>query len=271
MLCPECGSDAKAAVMETRRLPDGGIRRRRRCADCSSDFETREQVSGTALRVRKTSGDEVPFDRAKVRRGIVKAAVRPHHSDRLSELIGTIEQAVRHAAVNNVVDSHLVGQVVMEHLKEFDAVTHVRFALTQLGRNDRTTRRGWRDQRDFRRWLAAEYPTVHGFHPPATISWVVKRDGRREPFDRQKLERSIGMASKGRGDSDDEVRKMATRVADTVVEQLLHQTLVTSAQLSTEIMRALRGIDHVAAIRFASTAKSFVSIEDYEAEALSLR
>jgi len=270
MHCPNCGSAEKSAVKETRRAFGGGIRRRRQCPDCYHDFETLEQVSMGNLRVLKSDGSIKPFDRARVRRGIVKAAVRPHHAEQLSELVESIVQEAQQRSVDNVVSSQTIGEIVLARLKDFDPVTHVRFALTQLGRRDHDGSPGWTTSAEFQTWLAEEYPHLTYFHPPAKTSWVVKRDGRREPFDRHKLERSIGVASKGRGKSDDEVRDLATRIGTTVVQELMQQAIITSGQVAAEIVRVLRTIDHVAAVRFASTAKGFVSVEDYETEALGL-
>ncbi len=273
MLCPNCGSSEKADVKETRPGRDGGIRRRRRCKECFHDFHTTEHVSGESLRVRKTEGREELFERSKLRKGIVKAAVRPHHVDRLTELVESIAQVAHQRATDGVVSSDVLAQLVLDHLREFDEVTHVRFALTQVGRRDRTDRgsRGWRRSSEFRRWLTAQYPRLEHSKPPAKLSIVVKRDDRREPYDRLKMERSVGLASKGRGGSDAEVREFALRVADAVEQELSDQALVTSGQISAQILRVLRNADHIAAIRYASTAKRFSSVEDYEIEALGLR
>lgn len=272
MLCPKCASDAKSEVKETRLAPDGGIRRRRRCPDCFHDFYTVEHVSGDHLRVRKSSGGEQLYERSKLRLGIVKAAVRPHHVDKLSELVESITQEAQQRAQDGLVDSKTLSQVVLRHLKDFDQVTHVRFALTQLGRRDQSDlQRGWTRSADFRRWLTDEYPRLETSHPSAKLSVVVKRDDRREPFDRKKLERSIGLVSKGRGRTDEEVHNFATQVANLVEQELSDQAIVTSGQIAAEILRCLRHIDHVAAIRYASTAKRFVSVEDYEIEALGLK
>ncbi len=273
MLCPSCGSARKAHVKETRQASDGGIRRRRQCSDCNADFETLEHVSGDRMSVRKSNGTEELFERAKVRKGIIKAAVREHHADRLTELTESITQDARRSAQSDVIDSETLATIVLEHLKEFDPVTHVRYALTQLGRQDQVSgrQRGWKGLRDFRRWLVAAYPQLEHFHPRAKLSYVVKRDDRREPYDRQKLERAVGVASKGRGSSDRTVHDLATNIAEWVEQALSGQTIVTSGQLAAEVLRALRKSDQIAAIRFASTAKRFVSVEDYETEALGLR
>jgi transcriptional repressor NrdR len=98
----------------------------------------------------------------------------------------------------------------------------------------------------------------------------VKSDCKSEPFDRKRLERSIRLAAKGRGASDEEVAKIATDVAERVMEALGNQPIVTTGQLSAEVLRILRDLDHIAYLQAASTIKSFKSVEDYRAEAEAL-
>lgn len=272
MLCPNCGSSNKAEVKETRPGGDGGIRRRRRCPDCHHDFQTVEHVSGDLLRVRKSDGRIEVFDRAKLRRGVVKAAVRPHHADQLTELVEGIAASAHQAATDGTIESSQLASLTLASLQEFDEITHVRFALTQLGRRDQPDRsRGWRRSADFRGWLTEVYPRLEHSKPPAKLSTVVKRDDRREPYDRKKMERSIGVASKGRGSADSQVHDFASTIAVAVEKALSDQALVTSGQIASEIIRYLRSTDHIAAIRYASTAKRFSSVEDFETEALGLR
>lgn len=271
MRCPNCGATTGLSVRETRRSPDATIRRRRRCEGCRHDFTTVEQVSGDQVRVKKSDGRLEPFDRRKLLRGIVKAAVRPHHNARLAELVENIAQDAISQAHDGIVGSSELSEVVLSHLKEFDPVSHVRYALTQLGRRDARAPTGWQDAGEVRVWLRREYPEVEYVRSPTTTHAVVKRDGRREPFERRKLERSIGLSSKGRGRSDKAVRDLATRVANKVLDELRDQAVVTSGQIAAEVLRCLRRTDHIAALRFASTMKQFAAVGDYETEALGLR
>ncbi len=273
MHCPNCGAGGRLDVKDTRELPDGGIRRRRRCRECAADFFTTEHFSQERLRVSKSDGRIVPFDRRNIHKGIVKAAVRPQHNDRLAELIEAIAQDVIGAAnPDGVVSSADIARLVLEHLKEFDEVTHVRYALAQVGRRDSALNpHGWSDANDFRSWLITEYPELKHLRPPTRISEVVKRDGRREPYEKRKVARSVGMASKGRRTSEKSVRDLADQVADEVENDLRDQAIVTTAQIAGQIMFRLRKLDQIAAIRYASTAKQFTAVADYETEAVSFR
>ncbi len=123
---------------------------------------------------------------------------------------------------------------------------------------------------DVLRWLHEDYPELEFYDPPARLRTVVKRNGDRQSFSRKKLEQSIGYSSKGRG-TRQQVYKLAQLVASDVEAALGDQAMVTSGQIASEILRSLRQRDHVAYLRFASTAKRFASPQDYEAEAVGLR
>lgn len=271
MRCPHCGSVARSEVLETRRGPDAGIVRRRKCPSCSGYFRTVEQVAGVNIRVRKSDGRLVPFVRDKVRRAIVKAAVRPRQLSRLDDVVdGVLADAVRLADSEGVVESTRLGDSTLEQLRQLDPVSFVRYALVQVGRLDHI-QPGWRDVGDFRQWLARHFPDMRNFRPPVDLSEVVKKDNSREPFDLVKLERSIGLASKGRGADDQAVRRFAAQVGGEVRRVLNDQPLVTSGQIAAEILQALRKRDHIAFLRYASAAKDYKSVSDYETEAVALR
>lgn len=270
MQCPHCGSTARHAVKETRSR-DGLIARRRRCESCGRDFQTSERVSALGLRVRKADGSLVPFDEDSIRRSVRRASVQPHRLERLAGLTDAVVSAARARANGGVIDSLEIGAAVLRNLKRLDRASHVRFALVHLGRLDRAGHQGWGTIGDVRGWLLDEYPDLQHYRAPVHLSEVVKRNGQREPFDRKKLERSIGRAAKGRGHDAADVYKLAEDIAGDVLDDLGEQPLVTSGQIAAEILRSLRRRDHIAFLRYASTAKGYHGPEDYEAEAVALR
>lgn len=270
MRCPRCGSDSHG-VEDTRRTSQGDIQRRRRCSACREHFVTVERVSDKSLRVRKSSGRVVAFDQAALRKGMKKATARRYDDDELDRLVRAVFLDVYARAQDGVIAARDVGSSVLRQWKAVDEVSRIRYALVHLGRRDRADEsEGWLDADDLRAWLLDEYPHLHSWRPPAKLVTVVKRDGGRQPFDRGKLERSIGYASKGRG-SADEVRELASRVAREVARSLDDQPLVTSGQIGAEILRSLRDLDHIAYLRYASAVKRFEDPKDYEAEALAVR
>ena len=92
---------------------------------------------------------------------------------------------------------------------------------------------------------------------------VVKRDGEREPFDREKVEAGIRKALAGRAVPNPRIDQMVDRI-----ELRLRRKGpdVTSRQVGTEVLAALQKIDEVAYLRFASVYKDFQGATDFERE-----
>jgi transcriptional repressor NrdR len=89
---------------------------------------------------------------------------------------------------------------------------------------------------------------------------VVKKDGSREPFDRAKLERAIGHATRKRDVPADRIDRLVTGV-QRQLETRGDET--TSAAIGEAVMAGLKAIDHVAYIRFASIYKDFSDPGDF--------
>jgi transcriptional repressor NrdR len=124
-------------VVDSRASDDGGtIRRRRECLACGRRFTTYERVEEVPLLVVKRSGDRVPFERAKVVAGLRAAAKsRPLSEDRLEAIASDVEEALRLGAGSDV-PSEQIGLLVLEHLRDVDHVTYVRFASVYKGFDD---------------------------------------------------------------------------------------------------------------------------------------
>lgn len=271
MNCPKCGSSSRQAVKDTRTTSDGRIVRRRRCPDCYEDFTTTEQLSEGWLRVRKSDGRIVSFSRSAVLRSLREAAIRKYDPAMLNQLIDAVIESVYPASSQGIVDSLIVGEALLAQFRRVDIVSQIRFALVYRGRRDRGDgRKGWSTARDFREWLRVEYPEVIHRPRPTGLSEVCKRDGTHEAFDREKLQSGIVIAARGRGPSG-QVDHLAEIVVRDVERELGNQPIVTSGQITAEILRSLRKRDHLAYLRFASTAKRYRDPIDYEAEAASLQ
>jgi transcriptional repressor NrdR len=93
---------------------------------------------------------------------------------------------------------------------------------------------------------------------------VVKRDGRREEFDREKLIRGIWKACEKRDLPVDAIHAVARNIERRVHRQATQE--VPSTAIGEYVMDALRDLDHVAYIRFASVYKSFADLEDLRLE-----
>jgi transcriptional repressor NrdR len=93
---------------------------------------------------------------------------------------------------------------------------------------------------------------------------VVKKDGRREAFDRGKLVRSLRVACVKRPVGEEPIESMVDRL-----EQEIHeggQRELTTTDLGERVMRLLRGLDVVAYVRFASVYRSFQNVEEFAEE-----
>jgi len=83
---------------------------------------------------------------------------------------------------------------------------------------------------------------------------VIKKDGKREPFDRAKLERAIGHATRKRDVPADKIERLVTGIQRRLETQADE---IASAKIGEAVMEGLKGLDHVAYIRFASIYKDF--------------
>ena len=97
----------------------------------------------------------------------------------------------------------------------------------------------------------------------------VKRSGRRVPFDRDKLMRSVQIACRKRPVDPERIERMVTGI----VRQLesLGEPEVTSEQIGESIMEGLKGLDDVAYVRFASVYGQFRGVGDFMATLASLQ
>jgi transcriptional repressor NrdR len=97
---------------------------------------------------------------------------------------------------------------------------------------------------------------------------VIKNDGRREPFDRQKLQRGIELACKKRPIS---AKKIASIVEEIEEElQTLSKTEITSKEVGETVMKRLKDLDEVAYVRFASVYHKFKDINEFMNELKNL-
>jgi transcriptional repressor NrdR len=93
--------------------------------------------------------------------------------------------------------------------------------------------------------------------------FVLKSDGRRVPFDREKLNRSISIALRKRPVDDEHI----DRVVNGIVRQLeaAGETDIPSKQIGELVMDTLKEVDEVAYVRFASVYRDFREAKDFEA------
>ncbi len=128
MRCPFCGSD-NTRVIDSRPADDNNsIRRRRMCDDCGKRFTTYEKVETIPLIVIKKDNVREQYDRAKIEGGILRAChKRPVSVDTITKIVDEVETEI-FSFEEKEVSSDRIGEIVMEKLKDVDAVAYVRFA-----------------------------------------------------------------------------------------------------------------------------------------------
>ncbi len=128
MRCPFCGA-ADSKVIDSRLSAEGdAIRRRRSCAECQERFTTYETAELSLPRLIKRDQSRVVFDEEKLRAGFLKALEkRPVSIDAVDRAVkGIIRRLI--ATGEREVESRLIGDWVMDALRDLDEVAYVRFA-----------------------------------------------------------------------------------------------------------------------------------------------
>jgi len=130
MKCPVCGND-NTRVLDSRVASDGvTVRRRRECSKkkCSFRFSTIEEVEILDFTILKRDGQKELYNQEKLKSGIKKALEkRPHSNEEIAQLIRDIEMDLQKTRKSEVASS-ILGDIVMEHLKNFDKVAYIRYA-----------------------------------------------------------------------------------------------------------------------------------------------
>lgn len=128
MKCPYCGAMDSRVIDSRPTEEDAAIRRRRECVGCCRRFTTYERAEEHPLLVIKKDGQRELFSRAKILSGLVKACEkRPVTLATLEQLAGNIEVELVNRGYSEV-PSHIIGELVMDALREIDEVAYVRFA-----------------------------------------------------------------------------------------------------------------------------------------------
>lgn len=138
MNCPFCKHN-DTQVLESRVIDDGhGLRRRRECGKCGKRFTTHESVKISVLWVIKREGKREPFDKEKVKRGILRSIEkRPVSLDLVNEVADEVEREMLKAEKEEV-GSKAIGNAILKRLKKIDKVAWLRFASVYLQFEDLT-------------------------------------------------------------------------------------------------------------------------------------
>jgi transcriptional repressor NrdR len=124
--CPYCGH-SEDKVIDSREVNEG-IRRRRQCLGCGQRFTTYERLQPASLFVIKKDERREEFDREKLLSGIRKACEkRPLPTGIVEKLVDDIEAELYQLGKAEIA-STVVGDIVMERLKNLDHIAYIRFA-----------------------------------------------------------------------------------------------------------------------------------------------
>jgi transcriptional repressor NrdR len=135
MHCPFCQHHESKVIDTTKNAP-GGIRRRRECLQCGERYSTLERtILGTPLLVKK-DGTREAFNRDKLYQGIqIACGKRPVSAADIERLIGEIEAHLQRMGKSEV-PSRIVGDLVIQGLKELDFIAYIRYAIVYLQLDD---------------------------------------------------------------------------------------------------------------------------------------
>lgn len=128
MKCPFCGHD-NTSVIDSRPAEDNNsIRRRRVCGECDKRFTTYEKVETIPLIIVKKDENRETFDRTKIEKGLLRAChKRPVSAAQIQKIVDEVETEVFNLE-DKEIPSSVIGELVMDKLKDVDSVAYVRFA-----------------------------------------------------------------------------------------------------------------------------------------------
>ena len=128
MKCPFCNQD-NTRVVDSRPADDNNsIRRRRLCDECGKRFTTYEKVETIPLIVIKKDQTREQNDRSKIEAGVMRACYkRPNPIQKIKEMIDAVEMEIFNREEKEI-ESKVIGEIVMDKLKDLEAVAYVRFA-----------------------------------------------------------------------------------------------------------------------------------------------
>ena len=128
MHCPFCKHE-QTQVIDSRTSEDGTtIRRRRRCLKCEKRFTTYEKVETIPLIIIKRDNTREQYNRSKIEDGVLRAChKRPVSVNQINQLIDEVETEIFNMEEKEI-PSSVIGELVMDKLKDLEAVAYVRFA-----------------------------------------------------------------------------------------------------------------------------------------------
>lgn len=128
MKCPFCSS-LNTRVIDSRPAEDNSsIRRRRLCDECEKRFTTYEKIETIPVIVIKKDSIREQYDRSKIEAGVLRAChKRPISVEQIRNLVDAVELEIFNKEEKEI-PSSMIGEILMDKLKDLDSVAYVRFA-----------------------------------------------------------------------------------------------------------------------------------------------
>ena len=128
MKCPFCGHDNTRVIDSRPAEENNSIRRRRMCDECDKRFTTYEKVETIPVIIVKKDNSRETYDRSKIEAGVLSAChKRPISASQITQLVDEVETEIFNLEEKEI-PSQVVGELVMNKLKNLEAVAYVRFA-----------------------------------------------------------------------------------------------------------------------------------------------
>lgn len=128
MKCPFCGKDNTRVIDSRPAEENNSIRRRRACDECGKRFTTYEKVETIPLIIIKKDDNREAYDRSKIEAGVLRAChKRPVSALQINKLVDEVETEIFNMEEKEI-PSQVIGELLMNKLKELDPVAYVRFA-----------------------------------------------------------------------------------------------------------------------------------------------
>lgn len=128
MKCPFCGHENTRVIDSRPAEENNSIRRRRVCDECNKRFTTYEKIETIPLIIIKKDNNRETYDRSKIEAGVLRAChKRPISANQINTLIDDVETEIFNMEEKEI-SSAIIGEIVMNKLKDLEAVAYVRFA-----------------------------------------------------------------------------------------------------------------------------------------------
>ena len=128
MKCPFCGHENTRDIDSRPADDNSSIRRRRICDECDKRFTTYEKVETIPLIIIKKDNNREAYDRTKIEAGVLRAChKRPISATQITDLVDAVEVEI-FSREEKEIPSSVIGELIMDKLKDLDAVAYVRFS-----------------------------------------------------------------------------------------------------------------------------------------------